>query len=394
MSREITHRFREFQSEIQQMLDGFREARIARIFIIILILMIAGGMTLWAIEGRKTFATPFDAFWWALVTMTTVGYGDITPHGVSGRIAAMVLMILGMSIVSLFTASVSSVLVAIKIREGKGLRDISYINHLVICGWHDGGEEVISSLKSLSKEKMKLVLINDLSSGKSEELLERFKDLNPKFVRGDYHLDSILRRAAVDKAAAVLILPEIKDDLAASHVDQHTILAALAIKEINPRVKVYAHALDRNSVPHMRRGGVDRVVLRDAHIGFLLAAHALAPGIPEVVDELLTYESNNRIERVTMPKELVGKTFRDAQLWAVHELDGMLIGLVSEEQVLGVTDILSDDISSIDQFIMKKFEEAGRSAEELASTQITINPSPERQIGPRDVAVVIRRVGE
>lgn len=61
---------------------------------------------------NKAIESPFDALWWGVVTMTTVGYGDVTPVTFEGRIAAMVLMILGIGLFSAVTATVTSYLLA------------------------------------------------------------------------------------------------------------------------------------------------------------------------------------------------------------------------------------------------------------------------------------------
>jgi voltage-gated potassium channel len=55
---------------------------------------------------------PLDALWWGLTTMTTVGYGDVFPTTAEGRLAAAVLMIFGIGLYSLITATVTSFLIA------------------------------------------------------------------------------------------------------------------------------------------------------------------------------------------------------------------------------------------------------------------------------------------
>ena len=59
-------------------------------------------------EVNEAFATPFDALWWGVVTLTTVGYGDVFPITDEGRIAASALMLLGIGLFSAVTAIVTS----------------------------------------------------------------------------------------------------------------------------------------------------------------------------------------------------------------------------------------------------------------------------------------------
>jgi voltage-gated potassium channel len=56
--------------------------------------------------------SPLDALWWGITTMTTVGYGDVYPVTPEGRIAAAILMVLGIGLFSAVTATVTSFLIA------------------------------------------------------------------------------------------------------------------------------------------------------------------------------------------------------------------------------------------------------------------------------------------
>jgi voltage-gated potassium channel len=57
---------------------------------------------------NKLFENPFDALWWGVVTLTTVGYGDTVPVTPEGRAAAMILMLLGVGLFSAVTATITS----------------------------------------------------------------------------------------------------------------------------------------------------------------------------------------------------------------------------------------------------------------------------------------------
>ena len=116
-----------------------------------------------------------NPFWWAIVTMTTVGYGDFSPETPAGRLVAVLIMFAGISLVSLLTATISSIFVAQKIREGKGLEKLNLTNHLILCGWNPNGERVLDSIQHLSgMKKRDLVLINELN----EEEVTMLKNLS------------------------------------------------------------------------------------------------------------------------------------------------------------------------------------------------------------------------
>ncbi|MED5434233.1 MAG: potassium channel family protein, partial [Candidatus Neomarinimicrobiota bacterium] len=99
------------------------------------ITMILGGIILqWLETGDISEGN--NPFWWAIVTMTTVGYGDFSPETPEGRLFAVFIMFTGITLVSLLTASISSIFVAQKIREGKGLEKLNLSDHFILCGWN------------------------------------------------------------------------------------------------------------------------------------------------------------------------------------------------------------------------------------------------------------------
>jgi voltage-gated potassium channel len=90
-----------------------------------IVLTCASGLLVWIID-REDFPTLGDALWWALVTLATVGYGDIVPHSAWGRIVGSVIIVVGVTFLAVLTAIVTSYFVSAeqqqRIAEGEGLR--------------------------------------------------------------------------------------------------------------------------------------------------------------------------------------------------------------------------------------------------------------------------------
>ncbi|MFH0882247.1 MAG: ion channel [bacterium] len=367
----------------------FAEARLGWIFLVLFLLAMFGGTSLWLLEGKQTFDTPFDALWWAIVTMTSVGYGDYTPQYVSGRLVAMVVMFTGVMAVGVITARISSVFVTAKIREGQGLQDIVYSNHLIIAGWFSGAERVVDALIAMRDRELRIVLMNNLTQNEVSSLLERYKELQPKFVRGDITQETVWKRAGVTRAWSLIILPEVREGMTALHSDQRTLLATLAAKKCNRKVPLFVYALEQEMVAHLQSAGADKVVVRDTIAPMLLASHALRPGVPEVLMDILNPTSGTFLDRIEIPRSLIGKPVRELESWAREKHGGLLIALITKETVLEMTDILTDDLSSIDAFIKRKFEEAGRKSDDLTRSRLRVLPNPDNEVGAHDVAIVL-----
>jgi voltage-gated potassium channel len=71
------------------------------------LLSVTAGVSAWLID-RRDFPTLGDGLWWALVTLATVGYGDIVPHTAWGRVVGAVVIVLGVTFLSLLTATITS----------------------------------------------------------------------------------------------------------------------------------------------------------------------------------------------------------------------------------------------------------------------------------------------
>jgi voltage-gated potassium channel len=93
---------------------------LATIVVAWLAVMVICCAALYAVEHEvnEAIASPFDALWWGIVTLTTVGYGDIYPVTAEGRVAASALMLLGVGLFSAVTAIVTSYLLSQRRDEG------------------------------------------------------------------------------------------------------------------------------------------------------------------------------------------------------------------------------------------------------------------------------------
>jgi voltage-gated potassium channel len=120
----------------------------------------------------------------------------------------------------------------------------------------------------------------------------------------------------------------------------------------------------------------------------LLAAHSITVGIPQVVRQMLSSESENRIISLPVPSEFIGKTFADLSGHFLQK-GSILIGLARDEDPLEASDVLSADTSALDEFIRRKFEEAGMDAADRSRLQARLNPRRETIIDRNDQAVVI-----
>jgi voltage-gated potassium channel len=171
-------------------------------FLILLVLFIAS-LSIYLVESSQNhqFSGIFDGLWWTIDTITTVGYGDKIPETTLGKIIGFLVMFTGVTLVSMFTATVSSILVAKKIKEREGLEKVKMTDHIIICGWNKDTERLIKALNQLGeKRNIKIVFLNNLPAERIETLMNTYKNIEIKFVRGDFTQESILERANIKQA--------------------------------------------------------------------------------------------------------------------------------------------------------------------------------------------------
>jgi|TARA_B110000263_G_scaffold8881_1_gene7629 voltage-gated potassium channel len=354
----------------------------------ILLTMVLGGMILQWLEPGE-ISKDDNPYWWAIVTMTTVGYGDFSPTTPSGRIFAVIIMFIGISLVSLLTASISSIFVAQKIREGKGLEQLNLNDHLILCGWNPNGARVLDSIQHLSGGKKKdLVIINEMNEEDVTQLKNRYHQLNIHFVSGDFTQEEILNKASIFEANTVIIIPNTTGSEVATY-DEKTIFATLTIKSMDPSIRVIAYLLDRENLTHIKRADADEVVVGDDFSAHILASHVIDPGIPQIANQLIESNSISRFKRVNIPSEFIDRAYIDLFDY-YRKLDGsLLIGVFAEDENLGIGAILSSDASALDSFIERKLKEGGINLQEESKINVVVNPSKDYSIKEGERAIII-----
>jgi len=250
-----------------------------------------GGVSLFLAEAgaNPSIKTVGDGMWWALVTLTTVGYGDITPVTGVGKAVASVMMVGGMFTLAVFAGLVGSTLLnaMLHMKEDQ-FRMSSYANHIVVCGYDEGTRLLLQSLLAeMRGDEHPVVLFADR---------DRPRDLPAEFawIPGDPTKASELAKARVRWARGVIVVGS--RQTTPQEADARTILTVFTIRswlnkwkrkeERDRPLYIVAEVLDTENVEHTRSAGADEVIETD-RIGFDLLAHAvLSPGSADILSRV------------------------------------------------------------------------------------------------------------
>ncbi|MDH2902125.1 MAG: ion channel, partial [archaeon] len=248
--------------------------------------------------GVKTL---FDALWFVMQTVTTVGYGDTPVVTFWGRINAIALMIVGIGVLGFFSASFASLLIDYSTTKRFGERRIKIKNHVVICNWNSIADGLVSEI---AKENPFSIVLLAQAEKSPSDLVE--------FVRGTcLHISDLQKTSVVDAESVIVLAETITDGELASAVDAKTILGVMNIRKLSKNTHIVAELLKQDSMENAKVAGADEMVIRGEVSAKLLSRAALYPGTIDVVETILTARSGEEIFEEVLPKWTLGKTWFD-----------------------------------------------------------------------------------
>jgi len=324
---------RRWRGAILSAVSAWNRNQVRQVLTAVILTWLLGATALYLAEGRVNpdFATWGDSLWGVWVVLFS-GL-DSAPKTTAGRLVMMALLVLGVGLAGLFTASLASLLIERYLRR----RDVSTFemeDHLVLCNWAPRGLEWIREVHAkIIQDKRPVVIIHDQPDDielpdKGDEAA--FSDVY--IVKGDPTSEVVLRRAKVPKAHSVVVLT---DDREGKHADGKAILTCIAIRNIckgEKQPNVSAECRNPSNRHHLKKAGADEIISSEELGLRLLARSALFHGMTRVYQELLTVGRDaNEMFLLPAPEGLVGKDFIELTgMFARHRDDKkscLLIGI-------------------------------------------------------------------
>lgn len=307
---------------IERFAGFLRRENLHRILLSLVFLSLLSAIALAVLEPHLQFT---DWLWWSIVTLTTVGYGDITPSTMGGRIIGIVLMFLGIGVLSTFTATIASLFVERKLKRERGMGTYKLTDHIILCEWNRRAREILRELRSDPRTANKaIVLLADIET-------KPVDDENLFFIRGEVS-EERLEQACLPTADTVIILGD--DRLEGNARDAKAVLSTLAVEDINPAAYTIVELLRQENVRHCQRAHADEIIVGDEFSSRLIASAAVDHGISKVLSELLSATYGSELRRVPVPTELAGQTFFQALQEMKRDRQCIVLAIQRGQEVL------------------------------------------------------------
>lgn len=310
----------------------------------------------------QDLTNPVNAVWATVFFMVANEPMVGVPRTAVGKAVTLTVMFGGLTTFAIFTGVVSALMVT-RLRRRMEIDDMDRFqltDHLVILGWNSSVPLIVDELQVLGGQAPAVVIAAELDDLPQE--VSRLKMASHVFfVPGDYTKPEVLDQARIQHARRAIIVADSTKPRSDQDRDARTVLAALMVERMNPRIISCAELLNRQNEAHLRAVGIEEVITTSEAGGHHLAMAAMHPGLANVVSELLTAKKGKTLVKEPVPNGLVGATFLAALERLKHEKNALLIGV----------EVLGRDGCRATGYAMK------------------VNPPPETVLGHRDNLVLI-----
>ncbi|MFC4501343.1 MULTISPECIES: potassium channel family protein [Streptomyces] len=259
-----------------------------------------------------------DSAYYATVTLSTTGYGDITPVSDTARLVN-ILVITPLRVVFLIIL-VGTTLEVLTERTRQQVRihrwRVRIRDHIVVVGYGTKGRHAVRTLVGQGIAKDRIVVVDA-----QRKASDAAGDDGLVTVTGDATRSETLLKAEVQNATRVIVAPQ-RDDTAA--------LVTLTARQMNRRATIVVAAREDENVPLLKQSGADTVVTSSSSAGRLLGVSMVSPTVAKTLENLMTLGSGlDLVERPVTEKE-TGKTPRESA--------DLVVAVVRGRELLDYTD--------------------------------------------------------
>ncbi len=277
----------------------------SRIYVAILLII---SMLMLGVFGFRFLAeyTWTDAVYMTMITISTVGFGEVQPLNDSAKIFTVILILVSVIVLGYAISIITEYILSrsnfelIKQRSVKK-KIYSLNNHVIVVGFGRNGKQAAQKLTTYGRP---FVVIE-----RDEEIVNKFHSDQMLFVTGNANEDEVLVQAGVKRASTLIsALPDDSDNL----------FVVLSARQINPDLKIISRASEETTYQKLKFAGADNVIMPDKIGGDHMASLVVVPDLVEFLDNLqVATEGRVNVQQVTFEAvcpDLKTRSIRDIDL--------------------------------------------------------------------------------
>lgn len=270
-----------------------------RLLLALAILLLVVALVYFDRDGyRDATGTPvglLDAFYYATVSLSTTGYGDITPWSQQARLVnVLVITPARIGFLIILVGTTLEVLAERSRTQFRLNRWRSRVHdHVVVCGYGTKGRSAVDALLADSTSLEQIVVVEHETAAIREAVGRGLA-----VVRGSSTRAVVLRQAQVEQARSVIV---------ATNRDDTAVLTVLTVRQLAPKTRVVAAVREKENATLLRQSGADQVVISSETAGRLLGMSTIAPQVVTVVEDLLASDTGLMITVRDCTPEEVGQ---------------------------------------------------------------------------------------
>jgi voltage-gated potassium channel len=281
-----------------------------------------------------------DCFYYTVVSLSTTGYGDITPTTPHARLLNILFItparVLFLIILVGTTLEVLTDQYRNTLRVNRWRRKLK--DHIIVCGYGTKGRAAISALLETGFDKSRIVIVEN-----RDEALRQAAANNLVAIEGNATRSAVLNQADVKNAKAVII---------ATDSDEASVLISLTVRQLTAgQVRIIASVREQENAALLKQSGAHHVIVSSSTAGRLLGLTTTTPPLIEVVEDLLTPGQGMALAMRATERDELGRNPR--------ELQTLVVALIRRGKVLPLGGSKSATIETGDMLIYIRDEENG-----------------------------------
>ena len=282
--------------------------------------------------------TLLDCFYYAVVSLSTTGYGDITPVTPDARLINIVFItparVLFLIILVGTTLEVLTDQYRNSLRVNRWRRKLK--DHVIVCGYGTKGRAAVSALLETGYDKSRIIVVES-----RDEALRQAAANGHVAIEGNATRSAVLLEADVKNCKSVII---------ATDTDEASVLISLTVRQLTAgQVRIIAAVREQENAALLKQSGAHHVIVTSSTAGRLLGLTTTTPPLIDVVEDLLTPGQGMALAMRSAERSEVGRNPR--------ELQTLVVALIRRGKVVALGGAQAEQIETGDMLIYIRDEE-------------------------------------